>query len=383
MIDSGLDDEKYRLFGIGRGVVGLRYFSRAVSRLAATVIMLSLPLSTLFGCHAGMAKEASTPTAARIYDLEGLRLIVHIANRLYPVRDFNPREGRAEADSLSRRMSRLVYVGGKVRIANRAWFAKASAPRGPALVFTKKTFDLETSVANLGTVETQRDIREWLGAEAPIFPISSMTDYIIASRSVFSDPWAVGFDASETVQRPFFGSRGITRPAFLTKGEIYLHYERSFDGAHVRIPLRGDIGLWLYEPKNANLLARPPTAWVDSTYRPIFSKILGQECFLSFPRFSASDPGERNLIPMLRSLQEGHALGMPPLRVSRAPSMLVQSSIIDVNEHGVSTSSTTILYRRLRVIVTTAKVIIDHPFAFAIVDDIDKRVLFTGAITDL
>jgi hypothetical protein len=148
----------------------------------------------------------------------------------------------------------------------------------------------------------------------------------------------------------------------------------------VKLPLRGRISFWLYEPTNATLLNGSPKLWVDSTYPPVDDLTHG--CLLTFPRFSARDSGDINLIPILGSLRSIKSLNIPSLRVSSSPSAIVQSSKIEVDEHGVSATSTTVM-RHTLTIVHGLETIIDHPFTFAIVDEVDNQVLFMGAITDL
>jgi hypothetical protein len=359
------------------------FFLRAKPRLMAASIALMLLLSVPLACHVDAADGRFSLSATRLYDLEALRLIVHIANALYPADSkFEPREAQVEAKALSSRMARLTKVGGRMSIVDRAWFARASIAEARGLVLARSAFELQTSVVNFGDPDVQRDIREWLGSTAPVIPISRVTAYIVASRAHFSDPWLTGFDEKRTVRRNFFGLGGITHPAFMTNPSAFIQYERFADGAHVRLPLRGGISLWIYEPADVASLMKPMSSLFRSIYRPTFAKIPSRACFLTLPRFSAQDAGGIDLIPLVQALRKASALDGPAVRMSQPPTAIVQSSAINVNESGVSTSSVTVIYQE-RMLIKRAVAIIDHPFAFAIVDELDSRVMFLGSIVSL
>jgi serine protease inhibitor len=64
------------------------------------------------------------------------------------------------------------------------------------------------------------------------------------------------------------------------------------------------------------------------------------------------------------------------------PRWIFQEATIAVDEQGVETSSTTVAGAELGVPRWQIRLIFDHPFTFAIVDDAKRSVIFTGIVAD-
>ena len=121
---------------------------------------------------------------------------------------------------------------------------------------------------------------------------------------------------------------------------------------------------------------------VTSTYRSNLYATQPRLCALTFPKFSLDDIGDSDLTLLLG--KNTGILELPKLTATRLPKNILESSKVVLDEKGISTSSVTVAYGEIKTrIANVLQVKIDHPFSFTIVDDINKRVLYLGTVSEL
>ena len=236
----------------------------------------------------------------------------------------------------------------------------------------RSEFVIRTKITDLSSVTSVRRIQYLLGTDWIRVRHDRPLDYLLTTRSAMQIPWAKSFEPESTNKRIFHGFDGDKIVPFM-RGVRVCEFSRTSAGTLVDIPLKGNFALRIFEPLQGISLGENSLKWPNLVARRP-SASLSTAVYIQLPKFHIVETGRSILaaIPLL------HEVGVEQIGATLRPDDLLQSSSIDVAEGGVAVTSRTTAYHTHKVTVPKASLVIDKPFAFAIVDEQSQKLLVVG-----
>lgn len=292
------------------------------------------------------------------------------------------RQGLASSDSLVR-----------FDIANSLWSRQGLPLRPEFKAGVEKQFDGRAQALDFGSPQALRTINGWV-KEKTNGKIDKILERIppdaalyLINAIYFKGKWKAQFDKALTSDQDFQlpGGRAQRMPFMRQDGEY--QYLRGKDFQAARLPYgSGRFAMYLFLPDGRDGLGgllKSVTADNWSAWMSGFAKTKGH---IELPRFKADY--FRDLVPALDRLGMGPAFGQAADFSGMAPAGLsidevLHKTVVEVNEEGTEAAAVTsigVKFTSVRPEPEPFRMVADHPFLMAIVDQGTKAVLFLGAI---
>jgi serine protease inhibitor len=298
-------------------------------------------------------------------------------------------------------------LGGTLSIANSLWTDKKRVKlRDDFLARTRESYRAEVSALDFASPEAPGTINGWVDKETRgkiktiVDQLSAQDVLLLVNAVYFKGQWTVKFDKAKTTEKDFTtGSGKVKRVPLMSQSGEYEYFETPEFQA-ISLPYK-DIPahMIVFLPAKTSSLAAFEHGltigkwdqWTGRTTASAFGR--GREGHLELPRFTtqAREVLNKPLIGlgMARAFSPGSAQfgGMysPAGGQNVYIGEVLQKTFLKVDEEGSEAAAVTGITMR-----TTAMrpgpgpftMVVDRPFACAIVEDVTHAVLFFGAISD-
>ena len=225
--------------------------------------------------------------------------------------------------------------------------------------------------------------------------IDPNTFFIILNTIYFSSDWYTKFDEYDTISSSFYGSisaeKGVRQEQLMRMYEKRFKYYEREENQILIIPYQNRaFSFCIILPKDRNSL--PPAHNILDKTSTIIGKAFDRGEFqyvdLTLPKFTQEIVMDIN--PLLQCIgvtklfdNTMQANGMTDIDVPMAISLIRQKVKIEVNETGIVSNSATAMVCRLescymRGSVKPIDFLANHPFAYYIVHNESRSVLFSG-----
>lgn len=298
-------------------------------------------------------------------------------------------------------------LGGTLSIANSLWTDKKRVKlRDDFLARTRASYKAEVSALDFANHEAPGTINGWVDKETRgkiktiVDQLSAQDVLLLVNAVYFKGQWTLKFDKAKTTEKDFTtGSGKVKRVPLMSQSGEYEYFETPEFQA-IRLPYK-DISahMIVFLPAKTSSLAafeRDLTIdkwdqWTGKTAASAFGG--GRAGHLELPRFTAEAREVLNKpligMGMARAFSPGSAQFGGMYSSAGGHNVYIgevlQKTFLKVDEEGSEAAAVTGITMR-----TTAMrpgpgpftMIVDRPFACAIVEDVTHAVLFFGAIND-
>lgn len=292
------------------------------------------------------------------------------------------RQGLASADSLVR-----------FDIANSLWSRQGLPLRPEFKAGVEKHFDGRAQELDFASPLALRTINGWV-KEKTNGKIDKILERIppdaalyLINAIYFKGKWQTQFDKTLTADQDFLlpGGKSQKMPFMKQDGEYQYLKGEGFQAA--RLPYgSGRFAMYVFLPDKRDGLGgllRSVNAENWGQWLSGFAKAKGH---VELPRFKADY--FRDLVPTLDKLGMGPAFGQAADFTGMAPAGLsidevLHKTVVEVNEEGTEAAAVTsigVKFTSVRPEPEPFRMVVDHPFLMAIVDQSTKAILFLGAI---
>ena len=289
--------------------------------------------------------------------------------------------------------------GIEISVANSLWARRGVEFKSDFLQRNRDYFGAKVTALDFGDPGAKDTINAWVKdktrgeIDRTIDRIDRDSVLFLVNAICFKGRWSEPFPSRDTRDGKFTTGRGEIRtvPMMSQSGEydylegdgfqlISLPYGRGRMSMCILLPAKGK-GLAAFEPR---LTAQNWKKWIDMMHdrmRPVD---------VSLPKFRIDYSAEA--ADALSALGMGVAFdrskadfaamypaSVGPLYIQR----VVHKTYIDVNEQGTEASAATDAeMKTVGVAINSQRMVVDHPFFFAIRDDLTGEILFLGAVED-
>ena len=286
----------------------------------------------------------------------------------------------------------------QLQIANSLW-ARKGVSFNPAFIARNKEFyAAEVTALDFADPGAPATINEWVKnktrnkIEKIVDSIDAQSVLFLINAIYFKGSWSSEFDKAKTKDDTFTtGSGSRKRLPMMTQSGKYNYFESEKFQA-VSLPYGGGrVSMYVFLPSPGTgidqfIASLSPTNW-DSWMKQ-FSKTQGE---INLPRFKVEY--EITLNDALKTLGMGVAFepdradftGMFQGAQNAFISKVKHKTFAEVNEEGTeaaAVTSTEMVATSVQIPRKPFRMVVDHPFFFAIRDNRTGSVLFLGSITD-
>jgi serpin B len=212
------------------------------------------------------------------------------------------------------------------------------------------------------------------------------TRLVLTSGVSFNAPWLTSFDSSQTSSLQFTSTNdGFVSAPMMVSTADYPVYDGNGVLA-VSLPYAGQqLSMLIIEPDD---LATFEAGFTGAAFDAIVAGLTPKTIELHLPKWSFTTPS--NLEAPLSALGmsvifDGSNADFSGMDAQRDlyVSNLAHEAYIEVDEAGVNASSTMVLAPPVDGVAPgTGAIVIDHPFVFAIRDEVTGALLFLGRVAD-
>jgi serpin B len=295
-------------------------------------------------------------------------------------------------------LASLIDADPSVRIivANSLWMHLDANPVLPAFVQADQTFygatvgDLSGAPAN---------VNAWVSAETQglITQILPAADYqqviaVIANAIYFKGQWTAPFDPGQTAAAPFMHTDGTqVTVQMMHQTGTYPYLQGTSAGVSfqaVRLPYgSGRYSLLVVLPADGSDLGGFVAGITAGSLAGWSGQLHASPGNIALPRFTATFGA--SLPPALTALGMGAAFCDSPqvdfsrLAANACISDVEHRTVVEVDESGTVAAGATTVTVNPTVVVggTPFRMTLDHPFFYAVEDDVTGELLFAGVLT--
>lgn len=286
----------------------------------------------------------------------------------------------------------------QLNIANSLW-ARQGVTFNPDFIQRNKQFyGAEVSTLNFGDPSAPATINSWV-ADKTKGKISKIVDSIdphsilfLINAIYFKGKWTAEFDKAKTKEEPFTTGAGqqLRHPMMHQSGKYNYYEGKTFQA--VSLPYGGDrVSMYIFLPANGASLSQlqselTKTNW--ESWMKQFARVQGE---VAVPRFKLEY--EVDLNDALKAL--GMGIAFDPQRADLSGicqtserafiNRVKHKTFVEVNEEGTEAAGATSVEVTVTSVMRPQKpfrMIVDHPFFFAIRDNKTGTLLFMGSIND-
>jgi serine protease inhibitor len=237
------------------------------------------------------------------------------------------------------------------------------------------------------------DVNTWVSNETNglITDILPAGDYssviaVIANAIYFKGQWTTAFDPTQTAAAPFTLSDGTqTTAQMMHQAGSYDYFEGSNFQA-IRLPYgHGRFSMFIVLPNSGTTLASLVGTLDVSTLNSWIGAATSANGSIALPRFSStygvSLPQALSTLGMGVALCSSNSANFSALAQGVCVSDVSHKTVVEVDESGtVAAGATTITVVPTAVARPAFTMTVDHPFFYAIRDDLTGELLFVGAL---
>lgn len=284
----------------------------------------------------------------------------------------------------------------ELSVANSIW-ARAGVGFYPDFLERCRVYyGAEATTLDFGDPSAAETINEWIGeqtrgriTEVVEPPIDPQTVMFLLNAIYFKGQWAIEFDASKTVQRPFHLADGSNKQVSMMSQSGDYMYLRGDGFQAVALPYgEGRIAAYVFVPDTDSDLGALLNALNEKVWSGWMSQFAQMEGDIALPRFRVEY--EANLGHTLQAM--GIKIAFDPDRADLSgmrpvpPDLFIQSvkhkTFVEVNEQGTEAAAVTSVEIGVTSIREKFELVADRPFLFAIRDQDTGSVLFLGTVVD-
>lgn len=199
--------------------------------------------------------------------------------------------------------------------------------------------------------------------------------------------WASPFDPAGNTQELFYTSGGEAVEVEMMHQSEYFRYVEQDGVQAVRLPYAdGELEMWIILPAQGEISGFLEYLTAQNGLHEFFSKAGEREVSLSLPKFDVSD--ENTLADALKLLglenvfsSDGDFSGLSD--VPMCLDEVLQKCRVQLDEDGTKAAAATVVSVRCMALLDPeppVEMIVDHPFAFLIVDAQSDAICFAGVV---
>jgi len=287
---------------------------------------------------------------------------------------------------------------GQLNIANSLWAKKGVTFNPDFIQRNKQFYGAEVATLDFNNPSASSTINSWV-ADKTKGKIDKIVDNIdpqsilfLINAIYFKGKWADEFDKARTKEEPFTNAAGQRKPhPMMHQSGKYNYYEaKNFQA--VSIPYGGDrVSMYIFLPTAGSTLNQLQSELTSTNWDSWIKQFVKTQGDIAVPRFKVEYEIELN--DALKALGMGIAFdpqradftGICQTSDNAFISRVKHKTFAEVNEEGTEAAAAT----SVEVTVTSAmrpqrsfRMIVDHPFFFAIRDNKTGTLLFMGSIND-
>jgi serine protease inhibitor len=278
----------------------------------------------------------------------------------------------------------------QLTVANSLWMHLMSNAVLPSFTQTDQNY-YGATVGDLAGAPA--DVNTWVstatnGLITDILPAGDYSSVIavIANAIYFKGQWTTAFDPTQTAAAPFTLIDGTqTTAQMMHQAGSYDYFEGSNFQA-IRLPYgQGRFSMFIVLPNAGTTLASLVGSLSSSTLNTWIAAATSANGSIALPRFSAtygvSLPQALSTLGMGVALCSGNSANFSALAPGVCVSDVSHKTVVEVDESGtVAAGATTITVVPTAAQTPAFTMTVDHPFFYAILDDLTGELLFVGTL---
>ena len=286
----------------------------------------------------------------------------------------------------------------QLNIANSLWAKKSITFKPDFIQRDKQFYDAEVTSLDFNDPAAAATINSWV-ADKTKGKIDKIVDQIDAQSILFlinaiyfKGKWTLEFDKAKTKEDTFTTGSGHQKrhPLMQQSGKYNYYEDKTFQA--VSLPYGGGrVSMYVFLPKTGTSLDDFQKNLTASNWDAWMKEFVQTQGDISVPRFRVEY--EIGLNEALKALGMGIAFdparanftGMVQTSENAFISRVKHKTFAEVNEEGTEAAAVTSVEMRVTSAMRppkTFRMIIDHPFFFAIRDNKTGTMLFMGSIVD-
>jgi serine protease inhibitor len=286
----------------------------------------------------------------------------------------------------------------QLQIANSLWARRGVGFNQSFIQRNQKSFGAEVSVLDFDSPSAPATINSWVNEKTKgkinqiVDRIDAQTLLFLINAIYFKGAWTKEFDKSKTKDEDFHSSPGQSKrvPMMSQSGEYNYVEGESFQAVSLPYSDRR-VSMYIFLPKGESTLADLVAGLTADKWNAWMAQFQSNNGEISLPRFKIQY--EITLNEALKSMGMGIAFdagradfsGMFQSGQNGFISQVKHKTFAEVNEEGTEAAAVTSAQMRatsMRVQKKPFKMVVDHPFLWAIRDNQTGTILFIGAETN-
>jgi serine protease inhibitor len=216
------------------------------------------------------------------------------------------------------------------------------------------------------------------------------TALVLTDAVYFKSGWSEVFDPQESKPRPFLGPDGKSATTSMMEQDGFYSYLENNDFQGIRLPYgNGQFAMYVFLPSAKNGLGNLLKSLDQRHWTEWIRKFASSSGTIVLPKFEVRYGEKLNAV--LEAMGMGVAFNKEAdfSGITRSPiyiSDVEHKTYVKVDEKGTeAAAATAVVTRFMSAIVGSGKpfrMIVDHPFAFAIAERGTGAILFVGTVVD-
>jgi serine protease inhibitor len=286
----------------------------------------------------------------------------------------------------------------RLEIANALWLREGLAINPEFVALNKDYYGADVrSVDFAGDPQRATEIiNAWVSRNTQgkipsiVAGLESDTALVLTDAVYFKGGWSDVFDPHASKPHPFFGPDGKSATTPMMEQDGFYSYLETNDFQGVRLPYgNGQFAMYVFLPRAKNGLGKLLKSLDQPHWTEWIRKFASSNGTIVLPKFEVRYGEKLNAVLEAMGMgvafnKEGDFSG-----ITRSPiyiSDVEHKTYVKVDEKGTEAASSTAVVGRLTsAIVGSGKpfrMIVDHPFAFAIAEHETGAILFVGTVVD-
>ena len=287
----------------------------------------------------------------------------------------------------------------RLEIANALWLQKDLAVAPQFVALTKGYYGAAVRSLDFAgdPLRATEMINAWVSRNTQgkipsiVDRLETDTALVLTDAVYFKGAWSEVFDPQESKPRAFFGPDGKSATTPMMEQDGFYSYLETNDFQGIRLPYgNGQFAMYVFLPRARGGLGQLLKSFDQSHWAEWMKKLASRSGTIVLPKFEVRYGEKLNAV--LEAMGMGVAFNKEEADFSGiTPSHIYISDVehktyVKVDEKGTEAAASTAVVARLTsAIVGSGKpfrMIVDHPFAFAIAERETRAILFVGTVVD-
>jgi serine protease inhibitor len=286
----------------------------------------------------------------------------------------------------------------QLSIANSLWAKKSITFKPDFIQRDKQFYGAEVTALDFNDPAAAVTINSWVSDKTKgkidkiVDQIDAQSILFLINAIYFKGKWSVEFDKAKTKDDTFTTGSGQQKrhPMMQQSGKYNYYEDKTFQA--VSLPYgAGRVSMYIFLPANSTSLVDLQKNLTAANWDSWMKQFVQTQGDISVPRFRVEY--EIGLNEALKALGMGIAFdparanftGMVQTSENAFISRVKHKTFAEVNEEGTEAAAATSVEMRATSVMRppkTFRMIVDHPFFFAIRDNKTGTMLFMGSIVD-